>query len=333
MMIKTMTNVSIHSIGMYVPERIVSNQFFDELLGSNVSQWLEEYVEIYERRWCAPNESTADLCVSAARVAMERGNVCPKEIDLLIVATDTPEFISPSTASKVQHLLGLERAGTFDLNSACAGFVTALDVATKYIKSDSRYQTVLVIGAYAMSKYLNLLDKKTANLFADGAGAFVLRASQGDNGFIASELRTMGEYHDYMGIYAGGTFRPVDEAVLEGKEHLLKIEKKFPTDINPQTWADMALNLALRSGIELRDFAQFVFTQINIHSIRDTMDRLELSRSFAQTSMHHYGYTGSACIPIAFCEAVDAGKIKRGDAVMLIGSGGGLAFAGLSLRY
>lgn len=329
-----MRNAIIHSNGIFLPEKVVPNSYFDELLGQNVSQWLEEFVEIYERRWCADDQSVADLCVGAAKQAMERGNVKPADIDLLIVATDTPEFISPSTASKVQFMLGLKNAGTFDLNSACSGFVTGLDVAAKYIRADENYNTILVIGAYAMSKYLNPTDKKTINLFADGAGAFVLKASDNANvGFQHSKLITKGEYHDYMGIYAGGTNMPIDNSVLERKDHLLKIRHKFPDGINSITWSQMAIDLAQKAKLAPTDYAQYFLTQININSIRDTMDLLNLPHSLAQTSMHKYGYTGSACIPLAFEDALQAGKFKRGDNLMFIGSGGGLAFAAATFIY
>ncbi|WP_462280342.1 3-oxoacyl-ACP synthase III family protein [Salinivirga cyanobacteriivorans] len=329
-----MRNAIIHSNGMYVPERVVPNSYFDELLGENVSDWLEEFVEIYERRWAAEDESTADLAAAAARQAMERGNVKPDEVDLLIISTDTPEFISPSTSSKVQHMLGLRNAGTFDINTACAGFVTALDVGSKYIKADEQYQTVLIIGAYAMSKYINKLDKKTANLFADGAGAFILKGEKNSRrGLQASRLITHGQYHDYMGIFAGGTAQPVNHEALEKGDHLLTIAKKFPPEINPETWSAIARELSGRAGTDLKDYAQYFLTQININSIRETMDRLELPHEMAQTSMHYYGYTGSACIPLAFEDALQAGKITRGDSLMFIGSGGGLAFAGASFIY
>lgn len=329
-----MQNAIIHSNGMYVPERVVSNKYFDELLGENVSDWLEEFVEIYERRWAAEDESTADLAAAAARQAMERGEVKPEEVDLLIISTDTPEFISPSTSSKVQHMLGLKNAGTFDINTACAGFVTGLDIGAKYIRADAQYQTVLVVGAYAMSKFINKLDKKTANLFADGAGAFVLKAEQNSNrGMKASRLITHGQYHDYMGIFAGGTNQPITPETLENGDHLLKIDKKFPPEINPDTWSAIARDLSEKTGTPLEHYTQFFLTQININSIRETMERLGLPAEKAQTSMHYYGYTGSACIPLAFEDALQAGKIKRGDSLMFIGSGGGLAFAGASFIY
>lgn len=329
-----MRNAVIHSSGMYVPERIIKNQYFDELLGENVSAWLEDFVKIYERRWCEENQSTADLAIEAGRRALENGGVSPKDIDLLIIATDTPEYISPSTSSKVSFKLGLTNAGTFDINTACAGFVTAFDTASKYIAADESYNTVMVIGAYAMSKYLNILDKKTVNLFADGAGCMILKSSEGDKkGFLASKLITKGEYFDYMGIYSGGTNTPITKKVLDQKKHLLSIEKKFPPELNPQTWSGIVKDLAVKSNIELNDVKLFLFTQININSIWETMDVLNLPRERAQTSMHYYGYTGSACIPISFEDALKQNKIERDDIIFMIGSGGGFSVAGAAFKY
>ena len=329
-----MRNAYIHSTGMYVPEKVVPNSYFDELLGEPVIQWLIDNVQIYERRWCSEHESTSTLSVHAALNAMQRGNIAPEDVDLLIIATDTPEYISPSTASKVQHLLGLKNAGSFDVNTACAGFVTALDMGAKYIRADENYNTVLIIGAYAMSKYLNLNDKKTVTLFADGAGAVVLKTiTDAEKGFLSSQLITKGEYEGYMGIYAGGTYQPVNAQVIENKDHLLKFVTKFPKELNPEMWSMMIRTLCTRIDVQPADVDHFFMTQININSIWETMDRLNVDRSKAATIMHRYGYTGSACIPIALHEANNLGKIKSGDLAMFIGSGGGLAFASAAFRF
>lgn len=327
-----MRNSYIHSFGMYVPERIIKNKYFDELLGTNVSDWLEEFVKIYERRWCNKNESTADLAIAAGKAALNNGNMNPEEIDLLIISTDTPEYISPSTASKVQYKLNLKNAGTFDINSACAGFVTAIDTATKFIQSDKRYNNVMVIGAYAMSKYLNMLDKKTVNLFADGAGCIILKSTEENKGYLSSKLLTKGEYNDYMGIFAGGTNQPIDSKAIDEKRHLLQIAKKFPPELNPEIWSNVITDLAEQASIELNDVKQFLFTQININSIWETMDILSLPRERAHTSMHYYGYTGSACIPISLVDAVKKEKINKGDIIMMIGSGGGFSVAGAAFK-
>ncbi len=332
-MIRTERNAVIHSHGIYLPERVIPNSYFDELLGTNVSDWLEEYVEIYERRWCAENESTADLCAGAAKVALKRGGLSPEMIDLLIVTTDTPEYISPSTASKVQYMTGMVNAAIFDINTACAGFVTSLDVASKYLQVDNNYKYIMVIGVYAMSKYLNMKDKKSVNLFADGAGAMILTAEENSNrGFLASTMTTKGEYSGYMGIYAGGTAKPVTKEVLESGDNLLQLREKFPPELNPTMWSGLARKLCSMAGLTPEDIKRYFLTQINVRSIRETMDMLQIPRDRAQESMHYYGYTGSACIPLAFYDAWEAGLVKKGDIILMIGSGGGLAFAGAAFR-
>lgn len=329
-----MRNAVILSTGSYAPDNVLPNSYFDELLGQDVSTWLSENVQIYERRWCKENESTADLCEQAALQALERAQLNADQLDLIIIATDTPEFVSPSTASVLQDRIGATNAGTFDLNTACAGFVTAMDVGSKYIRSDENYQHILVIGAYAMSKYLNLEDKKTVTLFADGAGAVILKAEEGtDRGFLGSQLISKGQYNEWMGIYGGGTHQPVNVEMVQNNDHKLKFVKKFPPELNPDIWSTMAQTLCERHNFTPNDVDKFFITQININSIFETLDKLDQPHEKAHTIMHNYGYTGSACIPMALNDAVEKGIIKRGQLLMFIGSGGGLAFASAAFRF
>ncbi len=329
-----MRNAVILSTGAHAPEKVIPNEYFDQLLGEDVSTWLEENVQIFERRWCGENESTADLCEKAALQALERAGMNAEDLDLIIIATDTPEFVSPSTATVVQNRLGAVNAGTFDLNTACAGFVTALDVGAKYIRSDEHYNNILIVGAYAMSKYLNLEDKKTVTLFADGAGAVILHAEDNsDRGYIGSQLISKGQYNEWMGIYAGGTRTPVNQKVLDNHDHQLKFVKKFPPELNPEIWSSMAKTLCDRHDLDINSVDNFFITQININSIFETMDRLELPRERAHTIMHHYGYTGSACIPMGLNDAAEKGIAKKGNLMFFIGSGGGLAFASAAFRF
>lgn len=328
-----MRNANIVSCGAYAPARTIPNSWFNELLGEDVDTWLREKVQIYERRWCAEGESTADLAEKAARQTLERADIGPEKIDLIVLATDTPEYISPSTASVVQHRLGAKNAGTFDVNTACAGFVTALDIGSKYIQADPQYQYVLVIGAYAMSKYLNLEDKKTVTLFADGAGAVLLAATdKTEKGWLAGELITKGEYHDWMGIYAGGAQQPVTTEALNQHDHQLKFVHKFPKELNPIIWTQMAQTLCQRTQCMPCDVSRYFITQININAIWQTLDKLDVPREKGHTIMHYYGYTGSACIPMAFNDAWKKDLVKAGDLVFFIGSGGGLAFASAAFR-
>lgn len=328
-----MRNAVILAAGAYLPERLVPNSYFNELLGEDVDAWLREHVEIYERRWAANGQSTADLCVAAAQQALERAGISADALGLIIVATDTPEYISPSTAAVVQYRLGADKAGAFDINTACAGFVTALDIGAKYIRSDEQYDYILVIGAYAMSKYLNMADKKTVTLFADGAGAVVLKAEDDSGrGFLGSKLISQGQYHDWMGIFAGGTHQPVSAEAIAQHDHQLRFVRRFPTELNPDVWTKMIQDLCQRLQLSPDEVKHFFLTQINIFSIRETMDRLGQPHSKAHTIMHYYGYTGSACIPMAFNDAWEKNLLNPGELVFFVGSGGGLAFASAAFR-
>jgi 3-oxoacyl-[acyl-carrier-protein] synthase-3 len=329
-----MRKAVITGTGSYVPEQILTNEYFNELLREDVDTWLRENLTIEQRHWCAEDESSVDLCEKAALKAIESAGISPKELDQIIISTDTPEYISPATASVLQHRLGAEGAGTFDLNTACAGFVSAIDTASKYIIADKQYKHILVIGVYAMSKYLNKADKKTVTLFADGAGAVVLSAKENtESGFLNAHQFTQGQYHDWMGIYAGGTYCPItDDAVKSGK-HQLQFVKKFPKELNPQMWTEMSLRMAKEAHITVDQVSKFFMTQININSIYEMLENLGLEKEKAKYIMHKYGYTGSAAIPMALDEAVREGEIKKGDPIFLIGSGGGLSFAGAAFIF
>jgi 3-oxoacyl-[acyl-carrier-protein] synthase-3 len=329
-----MRNAVVTSTGAYLPKRVLPNSYFDEQLGLDVSTWLENTLHIYERRWCAEDESTVDLAEHAARQALDRAGLHPRDLDLIVVATDTPEYLTPATAAVVQYRLQAGHAGTFDLNAACAGFVMGLDVASKYIRTDTRYNHVLVIGAYAMSKYLNQQDKKTVTLFADGAGAIILSAEDTtERGYLDSELITLGQYYDGMGIYGGGTKHPSTEASIQANEQCLRINYRFPPELNPQVWTRMARSMHQRLGLQPQDVAHYFLTQININSIHRTMENLKLPNERAHTTMQYYGYTGSACLPIVFNDAVEKGLLQPGDRFLMIGSGSGLTFGGVAFTY
>ena len=204
-----MRDAKIIGTGVYVPERIVTNAELSNNLGENIDDFVTNVIGIRERRIAADNESTADLATAAAENALHNAGISTAELDLILLTTDTPEYISPATSVVVQHRIGAVNAGTFDINCACAGFVTTLDAAFKYIIADAGYKKVLVIGCYAMSKFMDWTDKKTSTIFADGAGAVVLQAVENEQHFLASKLVADGKFHDYMGIFAGGTRQPV----------------------------------------------------------------------------------------------------------------------------
>ena len=329
-----MRNAVIRSTGSYAPTRVLQNAYFDQLLEEDVSTWLETNLKIKERRWCGEHESTADLCVEAGRIALQNAGLEASDLDLIIVGTDTPEHISPSTASAVQYRLAATNAGAFDLNAACSSFVAGLDVASRYLRSSPEFKHILVIGGYAMSRYLDKGDKKTVTLFADGAGAVLLSSVEsGSRGFLGAKHHTEGQFHEWMGIYAGGTHYSVSQEALANGDQYFTFARKFPKEKNAETWTRMILSLCRQLAVEPNDVDHYFMTQININSIYETMDRLDVDRRKAYTIMERYAYTGAACIPMALDEAAKNGTLKENDLIFMVTSGGGLSFAAAAFCY
>lgn len=323
----------ITGTGSAVPSRVVTNDELSALLGEEIAPFVTGTLGISTRHWCTASESTADLAEEAAHAAMTAAGVAPEDIDLLIVATDTPEFVSPATASVLHGRLELTRAGTFDINAGCAGFVTALDTAWKYIRADERYRRVLVIGAYAMSKYLDLHDKKTVTIFADGAGAVVLEASD-TAGVLSSELFADGRFCHGMGVFAGGTRTPITQTVLDaGLHNKLRFVQKYPASVNEEGWPRIVRSVLERAGHTPDEVSLWLWTQVNRSTIEVVMQGLAQPMERAHTIMHKWGYTGSACLPMALDDAVRAGRLSDGDLVVFTGSGAGLAMGSLAMTW
>ena len=322
-----MRYAQLASTGRYVPARKLTNAELEQQLGQKFDQWLIDNVGIKQRHLMAAEERTSDLAVAAARSALEKAGIGPGELDLVSVATDTPDQISPATASVVQAKLGAKRAGTYDVNAACAGFVTALDIAGKPIAMDEDDRHVLVVGAYGMTRYVDWKDKHTCTLFADGAGAVVLKAGS-EPGFLGAKLQADGEYHDALGIYTGGTARPATaENVAAHGAPKVQFVRKFPSTFNTERWPILIKQVLAKQGMTPSDASFFVFTQLNLRTIEATMGSMGLPMSRTHWTMDKWGYTGSACIPMTLDDAIEQGKVRSGDHVVLCASGGGLAQA------
>lgn len=319
--------------GSYVPEKMLTNDDLSRMLGEDINTFVSQVVGIERRHICSEKENTIDLAVEAGRKAIKMANLNAEEIDLIIVATDTPAYISPATSAVVQYCLGAKNAGSFDVNCACAGFVTALKTAATYIMGDPEYKNILVIGAYAMSKYVDWDDKKTCTIFADGAGAVVLQAST-EPGYLASKLLADGQYHNYLGIFAGGTAMPINKQVFrEGKYNKVRFLQKYPPEVNIEGWPNLVKETLKKANVEIKDVKQFLFTQVNLSTIKAVMERLELPMSLAHTIMGKWGYTGSACIAMALDDLVALRKLQNGDLILMCASGGGLNMACTVFRW
>jgi 3-oxoacyl-[acyl-carrier-protein] synthase-3 len=321
-------HAQILATGSYVPERVVTNAEVDALMGESTNEWLLANVGIRERRWMAPEQTTSDLIVEASKKALGRAQISEADLDLIIISTDTPDYLSPSTSVVVQYKLGAHKAGSYDVNSACAGWVTALDQGARYLMTEPTYKYILVAGGYGMSRFINVKDKKTANLFADGAGAVVLGVGK-EPGFLASNLLAVGEFHDALGIYTGGAFRPCTPENLE-QFGAPKVEfvKKFPKTFNTEYWPKLMQGALDKVGLSFDDVDHYFFTQLNLRTIEYMMKLLRQPIEKTHWVMHKWGYTGSPCVVMALDDAIDQNRgPKPGETILFCASGGGITMA------
>ena len=324
----------ITSTGRYIPERVLTNDDLNQMLGENVGDWLVANVGIEERHIMAEDETTASMLIAASQQAIERAGLAADDLDLIIVATDTPDYISPATSSIVQAKLGASNAGTYDINAACAAWVTGLDMAARYIATDPDYEHILVAGGYGMTRFVDWTDKYTCTLFADGAAAAIVSAGD-EPGFLSGKLVAAGEFHDALGIYTGGTARPATpENVEQYGAPRVQFVRKFPATFNSDNWPPLIRDVVRKGGIELEDVDYFLFTQLNLRTIEFVMEALGQPMSKTHWIMDKWGYIGSACIPAALDDALEQGRgPKPGDHVVFCATGGGMAMAASLWRW
>ena len=318
----------ILSTGRYVPEKILTNAFFDDLFPErDIDGWLVKNVGIRRRHIMAPDEATSDLALHAANQALERAGITAADLNLIIVATDTPDFISPATATVLQAKLGAVNAGTFDMNTACAGWVTAVDTAARYVMTDADIDYILVVGAYGMTRFVDYTDHKTCTLFADGAGAVIVGAGNSP-GYLAGKLIAAGQYYDALGIYTGGTVCPKTPIEENGGTPRVQFVKKFPATFNSDNWPPLVEQTVAKAGLTLEEIDLFLFTQLNLNTIKQCMEILGQPLEKTYWVMDKWGYTGSACIPMALDDALQNGRrLEPGQTVLFCASGGGISMA------
>lgn len=323
-------NTRLVSTGRHVPPREVPNAQLKERLPAEFVDKMEQRTGI-ATRWYAPDDwASSDLALPAAHQALERAGKSPGDIDLIVVGTDSPDYITPSTSVVLQHKLGAKRAGTFDVGCACASFPSGLAIASGLVAQNPGIDTVLVVGVYMMRKLADP-DDPMSFLYGDGAGAAVLEASE-EQGVLGAAFQADGAYADRWGIYAGGTAAPATVERVEAGETQVRVLGKYPREVNEDGWPALVRKVADRGGFSLRDIDLVIFTQVNKGTIEAAMQRLEMPWERTHTIMEKWGYTGSACIPMALDDAIEQGVAKPGDLVVLIGSGVGYNQAGVALR-
>jgi 3-oxoacyl-[acyl-carrier-protein] synthase-3 len=283
------------------------------------------------RRWWAPEDwAASDLAVRAATQALETAGRGPEEVDLIILGTDSPDYITPATSVVLQGKLGAKNAGTFDVGCACASFPTGFATAAGLIAANPALKTVLVVGVYMMHKLADPNDP-TIFFYGDGAGAAVLTGSDAP-GFLNAAFQADGTYAPYWGIYAGATAEPASaESVAAGRTQV-KLVQRYPPEINHEGWPRLVRRLAQEGGFDLQEIDFLIFTQVRRPSIELVMADLGLPMERTHTVMEEWGYTGSACVPMALHDAREKGKIQPGDLVVLVGSGVGYNQAAVAFR-
>jgi len=330
--IQMLPNVAIKSTGLYVPEIELTNA----ALRARIPQEAEtidklEATSAIKTRFLAPDEwATSDLAVRAARQALSRAKVSPEEVDLIVVGTDSPDYITPSTSVVVQHKLGAVKAGSFDVGCACASFPTALSAARGLMGANAWMKNVLVIGAYRMSKLADPEDVMSF-FYGDGAGAALLQRSDSP-GILGSAFRADGAFTKHWLIPSGGTAEPASEASVKKGRTQVRMFEKYPPEVNDEGWPWLVRTVAQREGFRPTDIDLVVFTQVRKRTIEKVMKTLALPMEKTHTIMEKWGYTGSACIPMALHDAVVTGRVKKGDLVVLVGSGVGHNQAAVAVR-
>jgi 3-oxoacyl-[acyl-carrier-protein] synthase-3 len=318
--------------GMYVPERVVTNDDI-ALLVDTSDEWIRSMTGIRERHIAAdPRETTASLAVRAARSALRVAGVSPSQVGLIIVATVTPEALFPSTASLVQDTLGARHAGAFDLSAGCSGFVYALSLASDVIRAGST-DHVLVIGSETLSRITDWSDRNTCILFGDGAGAVVVSVSEDECGVLASVLGSDGSGGELLTVPAGGSRCPPTLETVRNGDHYIKMNGRevfrFATTVVPRATEAVVQ----KAGWQLSEIAQVVPHQANSRIIESAAKRLGVPEEKFFTNLDRYGNTSAASVPIALCEAIQQGRIRPNDKLVLVGFGAGLTWAAVALKW
>ncbi|RME48975.1 MAG: ketoacyl-ACP synthase III [Chloroflexi bacterium] len=317
--------------GKYVPENVVTNEDLARIVDTS-DEWIRTRTGITERRIAEKTEATSDMAIKAARAALEVANFDPAQLDLIIVSTCTPDHPLPSTACLVQTALGASQAAAFDLNAACSGFIYGLNVATSMIRGGG-YDNILLIGAEMLTRWLDWEDRATCVLFGDGAGAFLLQASDQPGGIMSFALGADGSGADLLIVPGGGTRNPPSWDSTRNGMCTLKMEGREVFRFATRVMGRVAKEAVERAGLEIDDIELFIPHQANLRIIKRAARYLDLPMERVFVNVNRYGNTSSASVPIAVCEAVDEGRLRPGDHVVLVGFGAGLTWGAAVVQW
>lgn len=317
--------------GKYVPARRLTNYDLEQMVDTS-DEWITTRTGIRERRIAAPDETTVSMAAEASRKALERAGVRAEDLDLIILATSSPDHLCPSSASILQDRLGARHAGAFDLMAGCTGWVYGLVAATQFIQTGA-YNRILVVGAEKLSAAIDWTDRETCVLFGDGAGAVVLEPSMSPTGVLAFELGSDGSDWDALVYPGGGCAKPFSQEVLDNRENYLRMDGRRVFKFATRTMSRTVQNVIRRSGLPFDDIDFIVPHQANARIIDLAVRRLKVDPAKVMVNLDRYGNTSAASIPIALAEAVEQGKVKEGDHIVLVGFGAGLTWASAVVHW
>ncbi len=326
-----MTRARIIGVGAYAPKRVLTNQELARLVDTS-DEWIVQRTGIKERHIADETEATSDLALRAAQQALERAQVEPKEIDLIVVGTTTGDMAFPTTANLVQHHLGCRNAGSMDVYAACSGSIYSLSVGSQYIES-GKYRTVLCVGAECLSRITDYTDRGTCILLADAAGAAVLRASEGDAGILDIDLYSDGRYGELLMQPAGGSRNPATHDTVDKRMHYTRMKGNEVFKVAVRMFSESAERILTRNGVTAKDLALFVPHQANLRIIEAAVKRLKLPMDKVIVNVDRYGNTGAASVYVALEEALALKRINPGDLVLMAAFGGGFTWGAALLRW
>lgn len=322
---------AITGVGSYVPNRTMTNADLEKLVDTS-DEWITSRTGIRERRMAAEGEHTSTMAVIAAHKALERAKLAAADLDLIIVATITPDMPFPATACLVQQELGAHKAAAFDLEAACSGFLYALEIGRAFIAS-SVYENILIIGAEKLSSIIDWEDRNTCVLFGDGAGAAVLQRREGGQGVLATRLGSDGTKADILAMPGGGSRQPATVDSVNQRVHFLKMEGRevFKNAVTAMIAA--ATDVLERSSVTIADIKCIIPHQANMRIINAVGERLGAREGQVFVNLEKYGNTSAASVVVALDEALTTGRIERGDLILIIAFGAGLTWGATVLEW
>lgn len=323
---------AIVGTGSYLPKKVLSSTELGERLGVG-RQWILDKTGIEERRIAAKNEKTSDLAALAALNAIEDASIAPTDVDVIVLATATKDQPIPATACIIQGSIGASRAAAFDIDAACTGFIYGLVAAHSMLMADPDRRTALVIGAELYSRFLDYEDRRTCVLLGDGAGAVVLTKTSTGSGFLSNKLVSEGTLADLVQIPAGGSQRPATHQTVDTREHFLTMRGREVRSLAAKVLPELVIDLLESASLTLPDVRLIVPHQANGVMLAEWSNALRLEHGQMHTTVRDYGNTGAASVPITLDDGVRKGKIKPGDALLLVAFGGGMTWGGVTMRW